>query len=137
MDSHQLTQQLFADAEYSKKIGEVKDAQKLADEGLYALYIGEFRKAKEYFIRSYELIKRAYRKTKVFVKETYGLPWWILGMTDGRWFVWMQKLYGKVKEKVLKHEILHNLFPHYSEETIRRMEDEYPLNLNDFEIVKV
>lgn len=53
-----------------------------------------------------------YKRT-FFIKITdYISP---LGMTDCKGMIWMRRLPGYLRDKVLKHEILHNLFPNLSE----------------------
>lgn len=83
-------------------------------------------------------ILRKYFKRRSFrVKETNDLPPHILGMTDtSEGFIWLRKLYGELKKKVLKHEIFHNLYKYLPELRIREKEND-PLNLDDFELIPV
>jgi len=76
-----------------------------------------------------------YRKFYIIVSDY--LPSFVLGMTDCKGKIWIRKLYGYLKEKVLKHEILHNLFPNASEYEIRRLTDSNFLDLNRFRLIFV
>lgn len=57
---------------------------------------------------------------KFYVIVTDYLPAFVLGMTDCKGKIWIRRLYGYLKDKVLRHEINHNLFPNESEYEIRR-----------------
>ncbi len=63
------------------------------------------------------------------------LPPNVLGMTDCKGKIWIRRLYGYLKEKVLKHEILHNIFPEASEYEIRRLTEVTPVELSNFNLI--
>ncbi len=72
---------------------------------------------------------------KFYVVVTDYLPSFILGMTNCKGKIWIGRLYGYLKEKVLNHEILHNLFPNASEYEIRKLTDLNFLDLNKFRLI--
>ncbi len=74
--------------------------------------------------------RQNYEKEFIVIETDY-LPPNVLGMTDARGTIWIRKLYGYMKERVLKHEIFHNLFPYLPEYAIRQMQDGH-LNLARF-----
>jgi len=74
-----------------------------------------------------------YRKFYVIVTDY--LPPFVLGMTDCKGKIWIRRLYGYLKDKVLRHEINHNLFPNESEYEIRRRTSSGFPNLNLFKLI--
>ncbi len=78
-----------------------------------------------------------YKLRKFLLKITPYLPPNVLGMTDCRGMIWIGRLYGYLKEHVLRHEVNHNLYPNASEyevDTLAR--SGYP-DLRKFEFVLV
>jgi hypothetical protein len=81
---------------------------------------------------------KRYTRRLFKIKVTDYLPPSVLGMTDCEGNIWLKRLYGYLKEHVLKHEINHNLFPNASEYQIRKItETGYPSDLCQFEFVYV
>lgn len=72
---------------------------------------------------------------KFYVIVTNYLPSNVLGMTDCKGKIWIRRLYGYLREKVIKHEILHNIFPKANEYEIRRLTDSNLIELSNFELI--
>lgn len=83
--------------------------------------------------------KRSYRYKlrKFLLKITPYLPSNVLGMTDCRGTIWIRRLYGYLKEHVLRHEVNHNLFPNASEYEVERLARAGYPDLSQFEFVLV
>lgn len=75
-----------------------------------------------------------YYKNFYIIVSDY-LPSHILGMTDCKGRIWIKRLYGYLREKVLKHEILHNLFPEADEYEIRRLTETSLIDLSRFRLI--
>lgn len=82
--------------------------------------------------KSFKNVGTRFRR-KFTVIVTDDLPDFVLGMTDAKGTIWIRRLYWRIKEHVLRHEILHNLFPYLSERAIEALNTSgYIRNLASF-----
>lgn len=78
--------------------------------------------------------KQNYYKRFYIILTDY-LPPNVLGMIDCKGKIWIKRLYGYLREKVLKHEILHNLFPEANEYEIEKLTESFPIKLSDLNLI--
>lgn len=103
----------------------------------------------EEFKESREIIESYLKKFRSYLNEysrhlkrtfrvivTDYLPPHILGMTDCKGTIWIRRLYGYLKDHVLKHEIIHNLFPYLEELSVERLNRAgYIQSLSNFNLI--
>jgi len=87
-------------------------------------------------------MKKRLKKYLNYIKRTFNvvvtdyLPSFVLGMTDCKGMIWMKRLYGYLKEHVLKHEIIHNLFPYLNEARVEMLNNAgYVKDLSSFNLI--
>lgn len=91
----------------------------------------------------YERLKRRIKKYLHYLRRTFYvivsdyLPRNVLGMTNCKGVIWIRRLYGYIKDHVLRHEVIHNLYPNANEYQVERLAHTGHPNLNQFNFVFV
>jgi hypothetical protein len=97
-------------------------------ENLIGDYLGKLRNRLKKYLK--------YIRKTFNVMVTDYLPSFVLGMTDCKGNIWISRIYGYLKEHVLKHEIIHNLFSYLDEARVEMLNRAgYIKNLSSFDLI--